>query len=272
MQLAISNIAWSAEDEAALLPQLQARGVRGIEVAPTKIQPSWDAITPESVREYRTRLDDAGLHIPALQAIVFGRADLQFFDPQTHAAFGEHIRRVAGIAHQLGAQVLVFGAPKNRKRGQIAFHEAWSMAVEFGGKLAEICQAEGVVLGWEHNPVEYGCDFVTNHADARGLVDAIGSPGLQLHLDAAGLHLCGGDIARQIAEVGPFCHYHASEPMLEPLTGDSVGQAQALRAVAATGCVEWVSIEMKTPEHRDSVFESIDLIRTALESVPAGSK
>lgn len=261
MRLAISNIAWEASHDAEVYALLRERGVTGIEVAPTRLWPEWKGADARSAEAARRRLADEGFEVPAMQAIVFGRPDLQVFRPETHAAFLEHMKLVSDLAAAMGARVLVFGAPKNRRRGQIPMSRAMDAAVEFLRGVGDVCAARGVCLGWEHNPIEYGCDFVTNAADARELVDRVGSPGVGLHLDAAGLHLCGGDIAGTIRGIGPFVHYHASEPMLVPIAGGVVNHVAALAALGEVGYAGWVSIEMKSAE--------IDLVRRSVETVRA---
>ena len=53
MKLAVSNIAWPAELDAAVLAFLAANGIGAIEVAPTRVWPHWKGINPTSVREFR---------------------------------------------------------------------------------------------------------------------------------------------------------------------------------------------------------------------------
>jgi len=46
MKLAVSNIAWPREQDAAVADLLREHGVRGIEVAPTKVWPTnWTFLT-----------------------------------------------------------------------------------------------------------------------------------------------------------------------------------------------------------------------------------
>lgn len=248
MKLAISNIAWEQHNDTRVLQILRDGGVQGIEIAPTKIWPDWSGATPEAAKEYRQFLENEGFEVPAMQAIVFGRPDLQVFQAETHAAFCGHMRLVADLAAAMETKVLVFGAPKNRKRGQIAMREAMKVAADLFQKIGDICDQRDCCIGWEHNPVEYACDFVTNVADAREFVDLVNHPGVQLHLDSGGMQMCGGNIVDVIHTAGPFCHYHISEPMLAPIDGGQVDHRSALEALKTIDYSHWVSIEMKTVE------------------------
>ena len=259
MKLSISNIAW--DDSAGVFGILRDYGVKGIEVAPTKVWPEWKDASYENAVLYRKEMADEGFEIPALQAILFSRPDLKVFDTACHKLFLEHIDLLSDIACGLGAKVLVFGSPKNRKRGQYSMTDAEKTASDFLRKAGEICFRKECCIGIEHNPAEYGCDFVTNVADARRLVDMVNHPGIKLHLDSGGIHMCGGDILEVIKNAGEFVHYHISEPMLEPIAGGVVNHSEALGLLRKIGYSGWVSIEMKQPESFEKVITSLNFIK-----------
>lgn len=260
MKLAISNIAWNQHDDPEILELLQNNGVTGIEVAPTKLWPDWTAASHAPALEYKKIMIDLGFTLPAMQAILFGKPELQVFDTSSHTAFLEHIKLLADIANGFGSKVLVFGAPKNRKRGQIPYSEAMDVSTEFFHKVSEICEAHECSIGLEHNPVEYGCDFITNVLDARELVEKVNHKGFKLHLDSAGLHMCGNEISDMINKAGEFVHYHISEPMLEPIYGGVVDHEKAFKTLNSIHYSNWVSIEMKQPS-------SIELLQNSLERI-----
>ena len=258
MKLSISNIAWNQHDDPEILAGLRERGVSGIEVAPTKIWPEWLNANPQQAAQYREKLSAEGFKIPAMQAILFGRPELQIFDQQTHTLFFDHIKNLADIATALGAKVLVFGSPKNRIRGQLSTHEAMLRATDFFHTAAEICHARDCCLGLEHNPVEYGCDFITNVADAHELVHQVDHPGFRLHLDSAGIQMCGSSMEDVIRSAGEFAHFHISEPMLEPVSGGVVDHRSAAATLKDIGYSGWVSIEMKMVTEKQTLYQSID--------------
>ena len=257
MKLAVSNIAWDQGDEAALLPVFRALGVTGIEVAPTKLWPEWVGAGGRAAEAYAARLRGEGFCVPSLQALVFGRSDLAVFQPETHAAFFEHMARVADLGAALGASVLVFGAPKNRVRGAMEPDAARAMAVGFFRRMAALCAARGVCLGLEANPAVYQCDFITNVGEARALVEAVGHAGFRLHLDAGEMSMEGGDLAALIAGAGSFVHFHASEPYLAPLAGGVVAHEAAGAALRQSGYEGWVAVEMRVPETREMLGDSV---------------
>jgi len=260
MKLAISNIAWEQYDDPVILEILKANGVTGIEVAPTKLWQNWKDASHKEAREYKKIMQEQGFELPAMQAILFGKPQLQLFDKTSHNAFLEHIKLVADLANGFGSKVMVFGAPKNRKRGQLPYSEAMEVAADFFHKAGEICVKHECCIGLEHNPTEYSCDFVTNVLDAKELVEKVDHQGFKLHVDSAGLHMCGGDISEMINNAGEFVHYHISEPMLEPIFGGEVDQKSGIETLIAIDYKEWVSIEMKQPT-------SVKLLEKSLQDV-----
>lgn len=264
MKLAISNIAWETHDDPDVLQILKKQDVSGIEIAPTKLWPDWQGANYKEAKQYRKKMHNLGFELPAMQAILFGKPELQLFDKTSHNQFLEHIKLVSELANGLGSKVLVFGSPKNRKRGQIPYPEAINIAADFFYKAGEICAANECVIGLEHNPVEYGCDFVSNVLDAKALVEKVSHANFKLHVDSAGLHMCGDDIAEIIEQVGEFVHFHISEPMLEPIFDGVVNQLKAIDTLKSIDYQQWVSIEMKQPSSFKILELSLQQIKSCL--------
>ena len=244
----VSNIAWDRHDDPAVFRLLSKYGVNGIEIAPSKIWNDLRTVSPDDAKEYRSLLADHGFSVPAFQAILYGCPQLQVFDPETHEAFLERIRLIAEIASHLGAKVLVFGAPKNRRRNGLEYYDAFDRACGFFRKAGAIAADYGCALGIEANPVEYQCDFLTCTADAERFVMAVDSPGVVLHIDSGATAMTHERIedvltTRQIA----FAHYHISEPMLDNAeTSRKVDHLAAFRALKQIHYRGAVSIEMKS--------------------------
>ena len=260
--LAVSNIAWAQHDDPAILDLLAQYGVSGIEVAPSKVWRDLTVLTEKEVRQYAAFLRDRGFRVPAFQAILFGCPELQVFDPTTHPAFLRRLELIARLASWMDTSVLVFGAPKNRKRNGIPYPEAFRRATEFFHSAGEIAAKYACVLGIEANPVEYQCDFITNAADAELLVKASDSPGVALHLDSGATAMTHENIADVIEKRSlPFVHYHISEPMLGNAAAGCVDHAAAFRALKKIGYRGAVSIEMKM---QDPEFENL---KNALQTI-----
>ena len=264
MKLAVSNIAWPAELDATAFEFLAASGIQAIEVAPTRVWPNWEGMDSAGVGEFRRTVESYGLRISSLQSVLFQKPELNLFESDdVRRAMEEHLRRCADLAADLGAECMVFGAPRNRDRGPLSVEQAFAIAAEFFARVGEYCAKRGVYLGFEANPAEYTCNFATDSVTAAKLVRAVGSAGFRLHLDTACLHLAGEDTARAIRDNADILrHFHASEPYLAgfstPLAAHNEGAA-ALRSVHYD---HWVALEMRAADPPSPALEeAVSFIR-----------
>jgi len=244
LRLAVSNIAWDPSEDDAIAAVLRREGVTGVEIAPTKWREKPLDATAAEIDRYRKYWLERGLRIVSLQALLFGRPDLELFGA-TRPRLAEYLRRVIELGAGLGAHALVFGSPKNRLRGSLALADAMSSAAEFFRDLGEFAEQHGVVMGLEANPPEYGCDFITRTAEAVALCRAIGIAGIGVNGDLGGMSM-SGDEPRSTIESARGCitHFHASEPNLAELS-DKSNHAAAAAGLVAIGYGGWVSVEMR---------------------------
>ncbi len=254
MRLAISNIAWSASKEDLAATILRDANVQGLEIAPTMLWPQ-PLETPVSVLEtYRDRWLDRGVRIISIQALLFGRPELVLFaDDETRRRTAEHLLGMAHVATTLGASVMVFGSPGNRRRGDLPVEAAMTLAASFFQSLAGPLEDLGLSLCIEGNPAAYGCDFLTRTAEAGELVRRVDRRSIRLQLDTSTMTVNGEDYVQEIAAGLPIAaHFHASEPQLSPLGTGSTDNAAAAAALTNANYSGWVSVEMREPpeDHR----------------------
>jgi D-psicose/D-tagatose/L-ribulose 3-epimerase len=242
----ISNIAWEPSEDDAIAAILRAEGVGGVEIAPTKWREQPLRATAAQVDAYRRRWEDRGLRITSLQALFFGKPELQLFgDAATRTAMADHLRGMIDLAARLGARSLVFGSPRNRARGSVPLAAATQVASEFLREIGVHAVSRDTVVCVEANPAAYGCDFVTDTAQAVELCRAVDHPGVRVNGDLGGMTMSGEDPASAIRNAaGLLAHFHASEPELAPL-GVAADHPRAAEALAAIGYGGWISIEMR---------------------------
>lgn len=259
MRLAVSNIAWDADDDEAVAAVLRDAGIDAVEIAPPKAFPDPATADVDDARRYRARWESLGMSVLSTQALLFGRPELLLFgDDAQREAFTAHLEHVLVLGAELGARAQVFGSPKNRRRGDLPADRAFDVACEVFGRLGEHAQRHGTALCLEANPPQYGADFMTSAHDAAAVVAAVDSPGLRLHLDTACMQLAGDDLracAEQYAEL--VAHVHLSEPDLGPVGAPNPAHRELLAALRGAGYDGGVSVEMRATQ------TPVESVRTA---------
>jgi len=248
MELAVSNIAWTNEEENAVADKLVELGVKHVEIAPTK---RWDDPTKASdsdALEYVKWWSDKGIKVSAFQSMLFARPDLKIFESdenrQETVEYMSEFLRLAGV---MGAERLVFGSPKNRQRGELEVEDADKIAGNFFSELGKVATQQGVILCLEPNAPQYNCDYITNADQGAKLVRSVDNEGFGLHLDTACMQLAGDNIYEAILKSSDILkHYHVSAPMLGEVNSSSdIDHQAASRALREINYQGMVSIEMR---------------------------
>jgi len=211
--------------------------------------------------------------VVAFQSMLFGREDLVLFgaDDVRRATLGR-LRGFIELAGRMGAGVLVFGSPRNRRvPDDMPAATAWGIAVPFFRELGRIADGNGVRFCIEPNPPRYACNFVTTSGEGVALVDEVAHPGFGLHLDVAGMTLAGENVGEAILAAGTrIRHFHVSAPDLGEISGEGIDHASAASALAAIGYESVISIEMRPGAPGEGVTRAsraIEFARSAYRSI-----
>ncbi len=248
MIAAVSNIAWGPEDDAAAYEMLKRHEVEALEIAPTRFWPDLAGVPAGEGERKADELAELGLGVCGFQALLYGRPDLQVFGRDGGRACRDYLKGACRLAGSMGAGSLVFGAPKNRLRGELSKDEAFQLAVDFFTEVGDAAAQHGVWLCLSPNPKEYGADFLLNLEEAAALAEAVNSPGVALNIDMGELALTGMDAGQAVWEYGLLAgHFHVSEPMLEPFDPARRAHQQAASALREMQYEGRVSLEMRAP-------------------------
>ena len=268
MRLSVSNLAWGAEHHGEALDLLGRMGVQGIEVAPTKIS-QWTELTPKRIRSYRSEIEAAGLRVSSLQAIFYGvRGAALLKDPAAFQVMADHMRQVAEVGALLGAEVLVYGAPSARLRGNLSQEAAKTLAAERFAVLGDIAGYFGLTIGIEPVPEAYGGDFLTSAFDVIELVRELRHPSVRLHLDTGCVLLAGDEIDEAIREGFAWLgHFHVAEPHLGDFVNPTAKHKTASVALRHYGYDRWLAIEMREQPGNPmrALCEAIEFVRATYE-------
>ncbi len=263
MRLAISNIAWTSIEDSQIFSLLQQMNVEGIEIAPSKFWPNPTLASNLEIEDVKSQFKAAGFLIPAAQALLFGYPGLKLFkDEETRNKTLDYLFKLSRLCSTMGISTMVFGSPKNRQRNGMLLDLSLQIATEFFLSLAEQISSLNVIFCIEPNPVEYGCDFIVNSAEALSLVRQVNHPSFRLHLDTSAMFLNNENPAKIIPECLPYLqHLHVSEPFLG-LIGDGQNCHKSVaESLHRFGYEGWISIEMRPgllPSNSDAIRRAVD--------------
>jgi D-psicose/D-tagatose/L-ribulose 3-epimerase len=273
MRLAISHIAWPAAEEETFLRHIREWGCSGVEIAPSRVWPEPLDATPAERRAFKSLVDRYDLEIPGFQALLYNRPDLGVFrDRHTEAEAVKYLIGLCHLAADLGARVLVFGSPGNRRRGELSLEEAFARAAAFFCQVAPKAHNLGVCLCIEPlRPEE--TDFIITAQEGMRLVEMVDHPGFGLHLDAKAVSAEPGDplqIIRRVRERTE--HFHINDPgLVEVNRTGMVDHAALARALHETGYNGYVSIEMRLqPDHHQVIPRTIIFCQQTYLQVSSG--
>jgi sugar phosphate isomerase/epimerase len=248
LKYSISNLAWGNAPLDEVIPKLANAGLQGVEIAPTAIWSDLGNLKDEEVLEFKEYLASYNLFVSGIQSLLFGHPELQLFNQNCWEDLKNHLEKVLKIGKILGAEIAVFGSPKNRVRGQIDLNRADDLAEAFLKQLIPSLSEYRMVLTLEPNAPQYGADYLITYEDAIRLSRRIDSESIRPQVDTGCLWMIDKSPV-QACELFTPHHIHLSTPDLGPFPGsyDFDPLFDVLRKSEYSG---WMVIEML---HREDI-------------------
>lgn len=222
MKLSVSNIGWTAQQDAAVYSLMTKYGFEGLEIAPTRIFPKKPYDKTEQAAVWANALrQDYGFVISSMQSIWFGRQE---------RLFGSEEER----------NILIDGCPRNRS---VPENEDPESGIYFFRTIGDYAASKGTVIGMEANPPVYHTNYINDTASALKLVESVDSSGFLLNPDV-GTMIQNHESAEQWkGKVRLINHVHISEPGLKIIEKRKLHR-QLRDILADEDYQRFVSIEM----------------------------
>lgn len=258
MKLAISNIAWKAEHDTEMYAFLQEQGIKGLEIAPTRIFPENPYEKIDQAQKWAEELKEKyELVIPSMQSIWFGRNEKIFGESKERDALIQYTKKAMDFAAIVHCKNLVFGCPRNRSYEEVYQEE---IAVEFFRELGDYAYSKDTVLAMEANPTIYNTNFINETEQAFDLVKKINSPGFLVNIDL-GTMIYNAENCNIIEDnIEYINHIHISEPGLALIEKRQMHNELAT-ILEKSHYDRYVSIEMKTQDNLQDVRDRILYIK-----------
>jgi len=220
LKYSISNLSWGETPIDEMLPRIKEVGLHGIEIAPTAIWPEIKSSDFSDVKRMRDLIESHGLKVSGLQSLLYGHPDYQLFSRSTWSLMRSHLEIMFTLARTLGAEVVVFGSPRNRLKGDLPKDLANEIAAEFFATLLPSLERNNLTLTLEPNAPEYGADYLLNYSDVQQLSSLIKSPYILPQIDTGCLWMVGEEPSLAYRSFIPH-HIHISSPNLGSVPGES---------------------------------------------------
>lgn len=258
MKYSISNIAWSAENDAEMYSYLQRVKFCGLEIAPTRIFPKSPYNQLSQAEDWANQLrEEYGLSISSMQSIWYGREERIFGSEKERNILLEYTHKACRFAQTIKCKNLVFGCPRNRETLDVAGD--YPIAIDFFHALGEMALESDTIIAIEPNPTIYNTHFLNYTEQVVDFVYKAQSEGLRVNYDLGSAIYNEEDI-NYLKEVSSLInHVHISEPWLNLIEKREVHR-QLLSLLKNANYIHSVSIEMSNRGDLQKVKDSIDYL------------
>lgn len=248
MKLAISNIAWTAQEDEAVYAMMRQYGYTGLEIAPTRFFATDPYEDLRRVADWRAEFAaSTGFDIPSMQSIWFGRTEKLFADARQRQILLAYTKKAVDFASAAGCANLVFGSPKNRALPDVSDRSLWEQGIDFFRELGSYAHEKNTAVGMEANPAIYDTNYINTTQEAVSLIREVGSAGFLLNLDAGTMIENREPVESLTGSARLINHVHISEPFLKPVSTDSGRRAfhgELAAFLRENGYQGYVSVEM----------------------------
>lgn len=224
-------------------------GLDGVQVSMGSVENDLQLRRPEVQRAYRDAAAASGVRIAGIALDLFNQVPYKS-DPRTEQWVSDSI----DVARALDVRVVL-----------LAFFERGDLRNDPAGQAEVIRRLKRVAPRAEERGVILGIESWLSAADHLRLIEAVGSPNVQVYYDVANATQMGYDITAEIRQLGRerICEFHAKE------NGFLLGQgridfAAVRKAMDDIGYSGWIQIEGAIPKGapmRDSYLENVRFMR-----------
>lgn len=281
MKLAVSNIAWSPEEDNGMYEFLSDLRF-ALEIAPTRIIPWDDSTTLGRMAGPYDRIRDAanwaknlydkyGIHVVSMQSILNGVKANMYGKQEERRFLIDYMKSAIDFAAAVKCRNLVFGCPLNRRiPDDFPLEDAGKVAIDFFSEIAMYAAQQGTCVAIEANPTIYNTNFINYTSQAFDLVHCIArevgrnaSKAFKVNLDMGTILTNGENIYELLTEdnIALINHVHFSEPNLRTLR-QRPEHFEVIRLLEEAGYDRYVSLEMRMPERPEELLDAIDYLKT----------
>jgi sugar phosphate isomerase/epimerase len=275
MKLSLCNEVIREMDFAAQCVFAAAVGYDGLEVAPFTLDDEPHMLSAGRRAEIRRAHADAGIECSSLHWLLVTPQDLSITSPDeaVRARTIDVMRRLIGLAADLGATALVHGSPQQRRLVPGQENESRRRARDCFAAIAADAEAAGVIYCIEPLAARE-TDYLNTIEDAAAVVEDIASPAVRTMIDCSAIAYQRVDPLAEVFDAwlptGLIGHIQVNDPNRRgPGEGD-LPFAPVIAAMKRNGYVGWVAVEpfVYQPDGPACAARAAGYLRGLLEATP----
>ncbi len=248
MKISLCNEVLAGNDFARQCELAKQMGYDGLEVAPVTLSEEPHLLSAERRKEIRSIAEDHGVPVSGLHYLMVAPKGLSITaqDAAIRTRTIDVIRRLIGLAHDLGGKVIVHGSPQHRRLEPGHEADGRRYGVECWAAIAKDAQAADITYCIEalHQP---DANFVNTVEDAAAIVRQIDNPAVRTMIDCSAATIWEkqsvSDLIRQWMPTGLIAHIHFNDPNRRGPGDGTLTFGPILTALRETGYAGNASIE-----------------------------
>ncbi len=247
MKIAICNELYHDRDPRAAMQHARSLGYQGWEIAPFTLADSIEEFSSSDRKRYAQMAADEGLEIVGLHWLLAKTTGfhLTHDDPAVRTLTANYFGQLTSLCHDLGGKVMVLGSPQQRNLPEgVSLEEGIDRAAEVLRAVSDQLADQDVTIAVEPlGPEE--TNFLCTAAQGQALIEAVGSPKVQLLLDVKAMSTEVIPIPELIiSHKDNLVHFHANDPNRQgPGMGD-VDFRPIIETLENENYGGWISVEV----------------------------
>ena len=198
-----------------------------------------------------------------MQSILFKRTENIFYSDEEMEETLKYLYKGIDFASAINCYNLVFGSPRNRN---VNNEEEYNRSIIFFKKLNEYLSKKDVYLALEANPIIYNTNFLNTTKDVVEYLNKINCSHIKLNLDLGTIITNNEGLDNIKDYMDKISHVHISEPYLEIIKKRDIHK-ELLKILKENNYDKYVSIEMKTVENVEDIFDVILYLKELINEV-----
>lgn len=252
MNLAVSALAWEANDSEHAFKLLKESEIHNIEGILTKIG-GWDSLTDHKLQAFLKHLESNEIKMKSIQSIFY---ETDYRDITETSKIIKHFDVVIKHCKTLKIEKIVFGSPQIRKR-VVGWEDKLSLLFK---EVDSMLMSTKMTVLIEPNASIYGGEFFTNITDIVDFIKKNKLKNIATMIDTHNLLLEFQDPIRIFELYRDYIkHVHVSEKKLKPMVDKKfhTSFASALRYGGYEGTVTYEILPCSNLDKEVKLFSKI---------------